>query len=416
MAVIQVKKWKYLKDKNLGEKIQIQKSKDEWDKETCKGTKTWFFSVRYTINNITKSYKSRQFALKREAEEDERLFLTNPMDYINKHSKRAKKVLEFECNKELKVLDDYLNDFFNYDLKNNKETTPYSHKTRYIKHVSPILGKENPNNIKLKDISNFHDKILEKNLSHNTNTGIHSALSTFLDYLVIKGIIEINYAKVHGTFKKINDEVIDIDKKLKYQTEGEFNTFMSYVEDIKWQAFFNFLFWHGLRKGEQQAIQWKDVDFEKGLVVINKTVSRNKDGGEKITNTKNRRTRIIHLAEQSKNILQNYFAFCNCLPEFNKKWYIFGDYKWCPRTNIKRKLDNTYDEMCIDYPKTKKLTHHEFGRHSHASHLLNKGLGRQDIYMIIAIRLGDSEEVIRKTYAHPYEDVNNDKTKELLSI
>ncbi len=83
---------------------------------------------------------------------------------------------------------------------------------------------------------------------------------------------------------------------------------------------------------------------------------------------------------------------------------------------IDRKLKNIYSLIIETYPEKKinVLTHHEFGRHSHASYLLNKGMGREDIYNIIALRLGDSERVIRETYAHPYENLNNDKTRDLL--
>ena len=50
MAVFQVKKYKTIKDEN-GNKIQIEKTKEEWNKETKNGTATWYFSDRYEINN-----------------------------------------------------------------------------------------------------------------------------------------------------------------------------------------------------------------------------------------------------------------------------------------------------------------------------------------------------------------------------
>jgi len=38
------------------------------------------------------------------------------------------------------------------------------------------------------------------------------------------------------------------------------------------------------------------------------------------------------------------------------------------------------------------------------------------IYDLIAQRLGDTPEVIRRTYAHPYEDENNKKIEQLLNL
>ena len=288
MAVFQVKKYKLIKDEN-GNKIQVNKTKEEWNRETKNGSMTWYFSTRYKVNNETKQYKSKLFALKREAEEQERLFLNDPIDYIKEHSKRAKiDVVEDKIEDSAKKLDEYYNDFFEYDLKHNKESTAYEHKLKYFKHVSPVLGSKIPKEIELKDINHFHTCIEDKISNQNTKISINASLSKFLDYLKVMGIVEINYAKAYGSFKKVNDEVIEIEKEIKYQTIEEFELFMHNVTDTYWYAFFNFLFWHGLRKGEQQAITWKDIDFENEVVKINKTVSKSKSGGIKITNTKNK--------------------------------------------------------------------------------------------------------------------------------
>lgn len=64
MAVFQVKKYKLIKDEN-GNKIQVSKPKEEWNRETKNNTMTWYFSTRYKIGDKTKQYKSKLFALKR---------------------------------------------------------------------------------------------------------------------------------------------------------------------------------------------------------------------------------------------------------------------------------------------------------------------------------------------------------------
>ena len=235
---------------------------------------------------------------------------------------------------------------------------------------------------------------------------------------VVKAYAKEDYEK--EKFKKVNDEVIEIEKEIKYQTIEEFELFMHNVTDTHWYAFFNFLFWHGLRKGEQQAITWKDIDFENEVVKINKTVSKSKSGGIKITNTKNKRNRVIYLASQSIEPLTKLYNQMKYMNSFTDDWFVFGygpnKDNIVARNTIDRKLKNIYSLIIETYPEKKinVLTHHEFGRHSHASYLLNKGMGREDIYNIIALRLGDSERVIRETYAHPYENLNNDKTRDLL--
>ncbi len=88
---------------------------------------------------------------------------------------------------------------------------------------------------------------------------------------------------------------------------------------------------------------------------------------------------------------------------------------------LEDKLKYYYDKLQNKYPNAEinTLTHHEFGRHSHASYLLNEGLKKglfiEEIYAIIAQRLGDSIEVVKRTYAHLYEVESNDKAKNILN-
>lgn len=257
-------------------------------------------------------------------------------------------------------------------------------------------------------------------MSQNTKVNINSALVALLDYLIKKGIIQINYAKAYGSFKKVNDEIIAIEKEIKYQLLEDFNLFISNIDNQFWYVFDVFLFWHGLRKGEQQALRWKDIDFEKETVIINKTLSKSITGGSKLTNTKNKKNRIIYLAKQSEESLKTWYDIVSRFNGFNDNWFVFGRGEnitdIVARNTIDRHFQKSYVKLKQKYPNKEinALTHHEFGRHSHASYLLNlgleKGLPIDEVLNIIAQRLGDTVEVIRDTYAHPYENINNDKT------
>ncbi len=119
--------------------------------------------------------------------------------------------------------------------------------------------------------------------------------------------------------------------------------------------------------------------------------------------------------------MQNLISFYKQLEGYNDNWFLFGGPIKTYKNRIEEKLKKLYRSLKEQYPdkEINELTHHEFGRHSHASHLLNKGLEnglpREVIYEIIAERLGDTIEVIRKTYAHPYENKYSEKTKQLIN-
>ncbi len=425
MAVIQVKKYKIIKDKD-GNKIKVQKTKEEWNRETKNGTATWYFYSRYKINNKTKQYKSGVFTYQRNAKDEESLFKVKPLEYIKTHSKRAKinELIDNDYKNNEKVLDDYYEDFFKYDRTINKDSTAYDHKKNYYKHVSPILGSIKPSKLDISIIDKFHEEISKKDLSHSTNINIHSVLSKFLDFLKIKGVIDINHAKVHGTFKHKIDEETCEEKQIKYQTEEEFNYFMSFIEDNYWYAFFNFLFWHGLRKGEQQALRWSDINFNERTIRIHNSISKSITGGVKISSTKRQKDRTISIADKSYNVLKKHYEYMKNFDRFDNSWFVFGYGNTIndiiARNTIDRHIKNIYIEISKKNKNINRLTHHEFGRHSHASYLLNKGLEegffREEVYEIIAERLGDTVEVIRQTYAHVYESKYYEKTKSLLKI
>lgn len=227
----------------------------------------------------------------------------------------------------------------------------------------------------------------------------------------------MNYEKIIGSYKNTTSNKNET-KKIKYQNLEEFNNFMDVVDDDFWFTFFDFLFWHGPRKGEQRALKISDIGLEHDIVHFHLTFSRNKNGGEKIGPIKNGKARHTYLAPQSKPYVTRLINFYKQMDNYSDDWYLFGGPFKLSKNKIDRMLKYYYSILKEKYPNIEinELTHHEFGRHSHASFLLNVGGDREDIYFIIAERLGDTPEVIRETYAKPYEKLNNDKSKVLLSM
>lgn len=423
MAVFQVKKYKIKKDEN-GNNIQVPKTKEEWNKETKGGTATWYFVDRYILNEKTKQYMSAKFNKKCQAEADRALFLLDPIKYILEHSKKAKNRLTIkQIDSGQKKLNDYFNDFIDYDIEFVKESTIHEYKSSWNNHLHESIGILTPSQITLANTQDWHKKMNKKinpitNTLYSTNTKnkIHSALTEFYQYLYSNGLIELNYAKVVGGFK---DPTVNKNKKkeIKFQTMQQYDKFMSIVDDEFWYALFNFCFWHGPRIGEQRALKIKDIDLNSDTIRFHKTFSRDKNGKEIIGSIKNGKERTTYLATQSKPHLEKLINQYKQMDDYTDDWFLFGGPFSISKNSIQRKLDEYYTKLKSKYPTEviNSLTHHEFGRHSHASLLLNIGSDRGDIYQIIAERLGDTTEVIRSTYAHPYESLNINKSKMLLN-
>ena len=354
------------------------------------------------------------------------LFRSNdPIEYIKIYSKRAKRNITESENKtdEEKTLNDYFEDFINYEINHNKEGTTYGHIKIWNKHFKEDLGSLIPQKITLAFTQQIHEnlntKINPRNndfYSTSTKNTFHSTLVDFYNYLYRKGLLEINYAKVIGSFKKPNINK-NAKAKIKYQTLEQYEQFMQVIDNDFWYAFFNFAFWHGPRKGEQRALKISDIDLDHNSIYFHSSFSRNKKGGEIIGSIKNGKERITYLAEQSKPYIEKLINFYKNMDGYSDDWFLFGGPYNTYKNRIEDALKKYYKILKEKYPREniQELTHHEFGRHSHASFLLNIGCDKEDIYFIIAQRLGDTEEVIRSTYAKPYESLNNDKSKLLLS-
>jgi integrase len=51
----------------------------------------------------------------------------------------------------------------------------------------------------------------------------------------------------------------------------EFDTFIKVVDDPIFLALFSLLYWTGMRIGEAQALQIKDIDFDNNTITVSKT-------------------------------------------------------------------------------------------------------------------------------------------------
>ncbi|MBL1227825.1 tyrosine-type recombinase/integrase [Enterococcus sp. BWB1-3] len=83
-------------------------------------------------------------------------------------------------------------------------------------------------------------------------------------------------------------------KEIKFYTSEEVQQVLSYLETkvkqvnkknllykyfAEWDlTMYRLLAFSGIRGGEALALTWKDMDFEKGLLTINKTLSLTKNG------------------------------------------------------------------------------------------------------------------------------------------
>ena len=202
--------------------------------------------------------------------------------------------------------------------------------------------------------------------------------------------------KVTNKLQKYRIEEVKKDRESTYNfwTYEEFKQFISFVDDKLYYVIFNFLYFTGVRFGEMAALTWHDINFNKKSIRINKTLNTKiEDKGYIITEPKTQNSnRTIDLDDKLINLLKEHYNSENDLFDFNKDMFVFGNAKYIPTTTFIRKLD-----FYIKSANVKKITPHGF-RHSHVSLLINLGCDSRDV----AERIGDTIQVVEKTYYHMF--------------
>ncbi len=135
-------------------------------------------------------------------------------------------------------------------------------------HVRDALGK-----IKLSDLKAVHIQKLYgelqtvKNLSPRRIRYVHAVLSSALKKAVELDVLPRNVAKLVQLPKQTK-------KEMDVLTEEECKMFMNALKGERLETMFSFALATGMRPEEYLALQWKDVDFDKGTATVRRAVIR----------------------------------------------------------------------------------------------------------------------------------------------
>ena len=360
------------------------------DKNKTNDGRTWFFTTyKKDFNGNNKKYKSKRYLTKAEAQQAERLFLMKRDNPINK---------SFEL-----VADDYFE-----NLKEKvKESTYVSYKQLYDLHIYPYFVNYNLNDINIPIIRKWAENVLKLGFSDSYLNNMYIIIKNIFDFGIKNYGISNNVMQIYGRFKTKKDEVIDINKKIRYITYEDFNKFISVIDDITWKTFFIFLYYTGMRKGEVQALNWNDIDFNNNQIIVNKTLTVKSKDVYKITSTK---TNISRRIKMSKTLIEQLKLYKNEMmkySDFSNKWFVFGCNRFLPQTTIYR-----YKDYYFKLANLNPITIHEF-RHSHVSLLINEYIksGQTDttkFFLMMSDRMGHSIEVMQNIYMHLFPTIQNE--------
>ncbi|MEY9972313.1 integrase [Lysinibacillus sp. RC46] len=163
-----------------------------------------------------------------------------------------------------------------YRMKGNKETTN-DHRTYCISLLNRYLAKKRMTAISTIELQGVLNHLFENGTAFNTLRGTHNAAKMIFAYAKETGLIEMN--PVDATFvpkKKMTLEEVTTEETVKlYLETDELKEFLSYVDkhrNIMYRTLIYTIAFTGMRPGEAVALKYEDVELEKKVIHINKTV------------------------------------------------------------------------------------------------------------------------------------------------
>ena len=376
--------------------VYNEKDKSKWTRDG----RHWYFRVPYKdINGKSKYYKSKKYLDRETAIAEELKFKTkihNPA------------TVKFSV-----VGDEYIENLY----KTRKESTAYTYEMDYKAKIKPYFERFYINSINVLAVKNWREEMEKKGLSVRYLNKLYGILVGIFDYAIKNYDLELNVVRQIGPFEKREEKVVDDDKKLKYITYEEFQKFISVVDDELFKAFFYTIYLTGMRKGELQALTWRDIDFKNNEIVVNKTLSiKTKGEGFKITTTKNYINRKVKMSKTLRDILKDYKEYVRQFKDFKDDWFVFGNTRFLPQTTIDR-----YKHKYFELSGQPEITIHEF-RHSHVSLLVNEYIKKNStidmakFFIMLSNRMGHSVETMQRIYMHLFPTVQDEVVDILNSL
>lgn len=264
----------------------------------------------------------------------------------------------------------------NYAVPNNKPSEIRNKQSIIRNHLYPFFGDQDIRTITTEQVEQFIGKKVSEKLSKKSVNLYLTVLRTMLTKAVHWEYLD---KSPMDRIKLLRVDPRDPD----FYSEQEMQELLMGIKDDfpEHYPFFLTAFSTGMRHGELRALQWKDIDFDNGIIRVRRNMWRHQTGSPK-----GRRARNIPMHSYLKATLRAHH-------EFNPRTrYVFSLSDKAPyginggRKVMKRVCENI---------SLRRLRFHDI-RHTFASQLVMKG---QPIRVVQEL-LGHSDLKTTEIYAH----------------
>lgn len=258
--------------------------------------------------------------------------------------------------------------------------TLYNYERVHRVDINPYLGAIPLAELSADHIRDWHQQLLARPLAPSTIRGIHVILSSALNHAVRTGELDRNPAKL------VRPPRVERTARTVWNEE-QIRAFLAQADADKLGLLYRVMLFSQIRPGEALGMQWGDIDWRRGTVLVGRTRTRNRQGRHVVGREPKTRTsgRSIPLSADLLERLRQHRAQQRERRELAAELWQDHDLVFCRDDG--RMLA---DEM-VRYRLTRlaklagvpRLTPHEL-RHSGATLLLDMG---EDL-VVISRRLG----------------------------
>lgn len=344
---------------------------------------SYFFRASYRddFNNI-KRYVSKKYKTKAEATEAEALFRSTLKEKVNVPEKMT--------------LADLWDAWMKYQEDKVRISTRVGYK--YVKkHFDPIFS------IKCIDFNiNYFESwkayMNKKNMKDVSKNDVLKVLKALLHFGIKRFNFDFNQTiLLMEKFKTPNQ----VQEERDFYVVEEFDKFISAEDDPRFRLLWKTLYYCGLRIGEARGLQWKDINWDKKKLWVNKQVLSidNYCSSFYIADTKTKKSnRIIPICDDLYDDLKVEYERLKKYKNFTDDFFCFGnDEGFTPLTYAQAQRRKG---IIAEKAGIREIRLHDF-RHSCASLLINSGAP----VSVVSKYLGHSNATeTLNTYSHMFDE------------
>jgi len=255
------------------------------------------------------------------------------------------------------IVTDLVDKKLDEDCSHLKQSTIIRYKEFLKLYIKPYFKNKIADKLTTRDIIDWHRCLEKISINIESKRKIHNLLKNALTYGVNYYGLQKNVCELVGNFKNIRGTA---KREMEILTIDEFRKFIECEENQIYKDFLTLLFYTGMRRGELLALCFSDIDFNRRIIKINKSINP-KNGKEATVPKTNKANREIPLLSGAYEILKR-------LKKCNNTDLIFGLDKIAPST-LTRKCNNN----CIKAGINKHIRVHDL-RHSFVTLCLECGV------------------------------------------